>query len=133
MTQRVHQWLSLFAATSNGQARGRFDHPRPAYDSGEILTVLTLLALLVTVILLLVRLRSSFQTDSKRGLFSDLCRAHRLKASSRRLLKRLAAARGLTNPAALFVEPGHFAPNNLPQALQYAGKELQLLREKLFE
>jgi hypothetical protein len=132
MTQLLHQWSWLLAASSNGHVLARFDHKRSTYDSGEILTVLTLVALLVTVILLLVRVRSNFQTESKRGLFSELCRAHGLNSSSRRLLRLLAVARELKNPATLFVEPSHFASNNLPHALRHAGKDLQRLRERLF-
>jgi hypothetical protein len=99
----------------------------------QILTILTLAVVAVTAGLLLARMRSNFQTDSKRGLFNELYRAHGLKASSRRLLKRLAAARGMKNPSALFVEPSHFEADSLPQALQYAVNELQLLRDRLFE
>jgi hypothetical protein len=132
MNQSMHECYSLLAASSNGQVWGRFDHQPPAYDNGELLTILTLAVLFITVILLLIRVRSIFQTDSKRGLFSELCHAHGLKASSRRLLTRLAAARRLKNPSLLFVEPAHFESSNLPHAMQHAADELQLLRDQIF-
>ncbi len=94
--------------------------------------ILTFVALAVTIGLLLVRMRSNFQTDSKRGLFSELCRAHGLNASSRRLLKRLATGRGLMDAATLFVEPRHFESNDLPHALQAAKGDLQRLRDRIF-
>jgi hypothetical protein len=132
MTQLFQQCFWLVAATSNGQVWGRFDHQRPRYDTGRILTILTLAVLAVTIGLFLVRMRSSFQTESKRGLFLDLCRAHGLNASSRRLLKRLAAARGLKNSATLFVEPRYFDSTDLPQALQSVKADLQRLGDRIF-
>ncbi|HEX2473354.1 MAG TPA: hypothetical protein VHK01_01330, partial [Lacipirellulaceae bacterium] len=74
MIQLVQQWVSLLAASSNGQVWGRFDHQRPAYDSEQLLMIVTLAVVAVTIGLLLVRLRSNFQTDSWRALFSELCR-----------------------------------------------------------
>jgi hypothetical protein len=132
MTQLLPQWFWLLAARSNGQVWGRFDHKRPAYDSGQLLMILTFAAIVVTMGLLLVRMRSKFQTDSKRALFSDLCRAHGLNAFSRRLLKRLAAGCGLTDAATLFVEPRHFESNDLPRALQAVKGELQCLRDRIY-
>ncbi len=132
MTQLLHDWFWLLAASTNGQVWGRFDHKRPAYDSGQLLMILTFVALAVAIGLLLVRMRSNFQTDSKRGLFSELCRAHGLNSSSRRLLKRLATGRGLTDAATLFVEPRHFESNDLPHALQAAKGDLQRLRDRIF-
>jgi len=133
MIQLLHHGFWLFGVSTDGQVWGRFDHGRPAYDSGQLLTILTLAVLAVTIGLLLVRMRSNFQTESKRGLFSELCRAHGLNGSSRRLLRRLAATRGLRDAATLFVEPRYFESNELPDALQKVQAELQHMRERIFE
>jgi hypothetical protein len=132
MTQLLHEWFWLLAASTNGQVWGRFDHGRPTYGAAQLLTILTFVALAITIGLLLVRMRSSFQTESRRGLFNELCRAHGLKTSSRRLLRRLAAARGLRDAATLFVEPRYFESNELPDALQAVKAELQPLRDRIF-
>src|SRR3954467_13305384 len=44
------------------------------------------------------RRRRDFDYDRPARLFADLCRAHKLSWSNRRLLKQLAAARGVKCP-----------------------------------
>jgi hypothetical protein len=112
---------------------GRFDHERPTYNLGYVLAFLAAAGILVAAAIVLIRWRRSFRTNSKRSLFRELCRAHRLPASSCRLLMRLAAARGLSNPSLLFVEPRYFETNNLPQPLHAAKSELQRVHGLLFE
>lgn len=132
MTKLLHQRFSLLTASPNGQVWRSFDQARPEYDPDQLLMILTFVAIVVTMGLLLVRMRSQFQTDSKRALFSELCRAHGLNASSRRLLKRLAAARRLSHAATLFVEPQYFDTSDMSPALQAAMDELQRLRDQIF-
>ena len=79
------------------------------------------------------RRRRDFAYDSPPRLFADLCRAHKLNWSNRRLLKHLAAARGLKCPATLFVEPDYFDMTNVPAALKPSAAELRQLRHKLFD
>ncbi len=79
------------------------------------------------------RRRRDFEYDSPPRLFADLCRAHKLNWSNRRLLKHLAAARGLKCPATLFVEPEYFDMTNVPSALKASATELRWLRHKLFD
>jgi hypothetical protein len=79
------------------------------------------------------RRRRDFDYDRPPRLFADLCKAHKLNRSNRRLLKQLAAARGLKLPATLFVEPEFFDMTNLPAALQPSAKELRKLRHRLFD
>jgi hypothetical protein len=71
-------------------------------------------------------------SNSAAQLFRELCRAHGLSHSHRRLLKRLATARRLTSPALVFVEPKHFDTTNLPASLLPSAKELQHLSAQLF-
>ncbi len=99
-----------------------------------ILATVTLLVI-ITVIWQTIsrRRRRDFDYDSPPRLFSDLCRAHRLNWSNRRLLKQLAVARGLKSPAALFVEPEYFDMTNVPSALKGSVAELRSLRRQLFD
>ena len=99
-----------------------------------ILSAVTLLVI-VTVVWQTVsrRRRRDFHYDSPPGLFADLCRAHKLTWSNRRLLKHLANARGLKCQATLFVEPEHFDMTNVPLELKPHASELRQLRHKLFE
>ena len=78
------------------------------------------------------RRRRDFHYDSPPALFADLCRAHKLSWSNRRLLKQLAAARGLKCQAALFVEPEHFDMTNVPKSLKQHANEVRQLRQTLF-
>ena len=77
--------------------------------------------------------RRDFDYDRPQRLFADLCRAHRLSWSNRRLLKHLAAARGLKCPSTLFVEPEYFDATNVPLTLKRSAVELRQLRHKLFD
>jgi hypothetical protein len=99
-----------------------------------ILTVVTLLVIVTIVWQTISRRRQrDFAYDRPPRLFADLCRAHKLNWSSRRLLKHLAAARGLKCPASLFVEPEFFDMTNVPPALKPSAAELRQLRHKLFD
>jgi hypothetical protein len=99
-----------------------------------ILAAVTLLVIVTVVWQTISRRRQrDFEYDRPARLFADLCRAHKLNWSSRRLLKHLAAARGLKFPATLFVEPEYFDMTNVPPALKPSAAELRLLRHKLFD
>jgi hypothetical protein len=99
-----------------------------------ILAAVTLLVI-VTVVWQTIsrRRRRDFHYNSPQRLFADLCRVHKLNWSNRRLLKHLAAARGLKSPATLFVEPEHFDMTNVPATLKAAAADLRHLRHKLFD
>jgi|tagenome__1003787_1003787.scaffolds.fasta_scaffold20497348_2 hypothetical protein len=101
--------------------------------------VLILAAVTLLVVVTIVwqtfakRRRRDFEYDRPHRLFADLCKAHKLNWSHRRLLKQLAAARDVKSPATLFVEPEYFDATNLPTPLQPSAKELRKLRHKLFD
>jgi hypothetical protein len=99
-----------------------------------ILTTVTLLVV-VTIVWQVIsrRRRRDFDYDRPPRLFADLCRAHKLSWSNRRLLKHLAVARGLKSPTILFVEPEYFDMTNVPPALKASAAELRQLRHKLFD
>jgi hypothetical protein len=65
-------------------------------------------------------------------LFYELCRAHGLDASSRRLLRRLASYARLAQPAQVFVEPQRFDAAVLPPSLAAEQPRLEQLRARLF-
>ena len=115
---------------------GRFDHERPVFDITYLWIILGILALLIGATVVAYwssqRGKSDYDTDSHTSLFRELCRAHQLSFASRRLLKRLAAARGITEPARLFLEPNHFEAAHLPDDLQYRAREISRLRDRLF-
>jgi hypothetical protein len=99
-----------------------------------ILTAVTLLVIVAIVWQTIsTRRRRDFHYDSPPRLFLELCRVHKLNWSHRRLLKHLAAARGLKSPATLFVEPEYFDMTNVPMALKASAAELRQLRQKLFD
>jgi hypothetical protein len=134
MIEAISQWIRLPLFSSVRQnVWGRFDHKQPVYDFGQIFMILAAAALAAAAGLVCMRLLRRIRTDSPQQLFRDLCRAHELTRSSRRLLKQLAVARKLSHPSALFVEPMYFEMSDLPPALQSARSDLQRLRDQLFK
>lgn len=79
------------------------------------------------------RFESLKSYDNSPELFRELCRAHALNWSSRRLLKRLAAEWDLSSPALLFVEPERFNTSRLPAEWRENAARLEQLRKQLFE
>jgi hypothetical protein len=77
------------------------------------------------------RNRASY--TSPKELFRELCRVHQFDRSSRRLLKRLAAERGLASPAFLFVEPECFNLATLPASWEDQSEHVELIHRRLFE
>ena len=92
---------------------------------------------IVVAMLLIGRLTAKYEqrlaTNSLSGLFRELCRIHKLNFAARRLLKRLAAHRGLESPAYLFVQPEHFAAEKLPPEWRPDAPMVEQLRRQLFE
>jgi hypothetical protein len=99
-----------------------------------ILAAVTLLVIVTIVWQTISRRRHrDFHYDSPPRLFADLCRAHKLNWSNRRLLKHLATARGLKSPATLFVEPEYFDTTNVPLAMKESTNALKQLQRKFFD
>ena len=138
MIDGITNSLCLFATQPDSyRVWGRFDHQRPTFGPTEWMIVGGLAAFVAAAAVLSYwlskRRQNDFWHDSSSRLFHELCRAHRLDLANRRLMKNLAAARGIDNVAALFVEPDHFDTTNLPPALKSSASELRQLRHKLFE
>ena len=113
-----------------------FDHARPGVDASQMaflgITAFALTAAALAAYWLAHRNKGSFWENSAARLFHDLCRAHGLPGSSRRLLKRLAAARHAADPAMLFVEPHYFDARSLPSELRSSADAVRKLRSQLF-
>jgi hypothetical protein len=135
VTHGIIHGIQLFAAQDYSN---EWDRLRDLLSANThevlILTAVTLLVI-VTIVWQVVskRHRRDFDYDRPHRLFADLCRAHKLTWSNRRLLKQLAMARGLKSPTLLFVEPDHFDMTNLPSVLKTSATELRQLRHKLFD
>jgi hypothetical protein len=115
---------------------GRFDGQPATFSTFELVVLSAVALLLIGTLgwqLLPSRRRRDFRLNSPTRLFGELCRAHHLDRATRRLLKRLAAARGLKSPNVLFVEPDYFDVTNIPAALTVSTVELRRLRHKLFD
>lgn len=67
------------------------------------------------------------------GLFTSLCRLHRLDRNSRRLLKQVVQSQRLGQPARVFTEPQWLDPDRLPGALRQRAEDLTALRTLLFD
>jgi hypothetical protein len=115
---------------------GRFDHERPSFDATHWFVLLGCLILFAGFTAAIYRSsrrgKSEFDDDSHAKLFRELCRAHRLSFANRRRLRRLASARGIAEPARLFLEPKHFETAYLPENLQSSADEIRRLRDRLF-
>ena len=137
MIRALVSTAALFAAQGWGGDLGEFKF-KGLPDVGPYeLIILTSVTLLVvgTIIWHTIsrRRRRDFDYNSPPRLFSELCRAHKLTWSNRRLLKHLAAVRDLKCASSLFVEPDYFDLTNLPTALKPSAQELRQLRHKLFD
>ncbi len=78
------------------------------------------------------RFREKWLKTSSGALFNGLCGAHELSPSERALLKKIAQAYQLPQPARLFLEPGYFDPDRLAPILGKATEPVISLRNKLF-
>lgn len=133
------QFAPLLALLSTRQEDfrvwGRFDHGKSnGTEELIVLAGVTALLLLIAVAsrVYLQRSRRTFASDNSSRLFRELAAAHGLNRAGRRLLHRLAVARGVANPTLLFVEPQHFEAQSLPEELKDSAAELRRLRAKLF-
>jgi hypothetical protein len=133
MIHGIMDGWQLLATLDTDGIGGHFDR-LPNTHELLILGSVTLLVIITIAWQAISRWRHrDFEYNSPPRLFADLCRAHKLNRSNRRLLKQLAAARGLKMAAMLFVEPDYFDMTNVPPALKPAANDLRQLRHKLFD
>jgi len=126
-----------FAQISNWERLGDGIHRgRGRMDLMEFLPVAIFLGVVAVVITVVVQFRKrndmSLACDDPHKLFRELSQAHELDRASQKLLRRLAEALQLTQPAEVFLQPAFFQADQIPQELRGESAELQLLRERLF-
>jgi len=104
--------------------------------SGDMLNVLLWLAAVLVAVWVLARLAGRF--SRRRGyvnsgrLLLSLCRAHKLRWSQWWLLRQVARAHKLEDPARLFLEPEWLDPSRLPPGMEARRSEILVLRARLF-
>ena len=135
MIHDIASRIQLLAAQNYSHEWDRLGHLLNVGLYEVLIVAAVTLLVIVTIVWQTIsrRRRRDFDYDSPQRLFADLCRAHKLNWSNRRLLKQLAAARGLKCPSTLFVEPEYFDMTNVPCALKPSAGELRQLRHKLFD
>jgi len=79
-----------------------------------------------------LRRRDAGSYHNHRGLFRELCGAHRLRWSERRLLKKVARQQRVIVPARLFVEPERFDAKCLDELRESQHRRAATLAESLF-
>ena len=128
---------TLFAQFSRWERLGDGLHrSRGRVNFSDMLPYLIGIAIVATIIAVVVTLIR--RNDLSKGgydpqkLFRELCRAHGLDHSSRRLLRQISETFGFTQPAEVFVTPAAFEPEQLPQELQTKQAKIRELRERLF-
>ena len=123
----------LFGAKNLGAA-GRRSYS--GVDAGAMLVWLLLAAVVIAAvcgaIYLATRCANYWRYRSPAALFLGLCGVHGLGSGDRRLLKQLARAHKLSDPARLFIEPAYLAPNRLPGSLRARTAAVATLRNRLF-
>ena len=116
---------------------GRFDNHQPDFDLEHFLAWSMAAIVLAGILLILLRTQrrqqGNFTSNSSSRLFGELCQAHELSPGERRMLKRLARTRSLSNPALLFVEPRFFNGRTLPKDSRIDMAEIERLRNQLFQ
>jgi len=102
---------------------------------GQLVVLLAVIAALIAIpwaLSVAVKAAERRANRSPGRLFRELCRVHGLKASSRRLLMRIAQSHSIEHPAAVFLMSECFAAEKLPSTLAAQNVEIAAMREKLF-
>ena len=129
--------ISLLAQYSRWKRLGDGLHrSRPRMDLSDLLPFFIVLAVIGIAIAVGVQIYKrrdySKPCDDPQKLFRQICAAHKLNFSSRRLLLQLATALEMPQPAALFVTPAAFRASELPSQLQGEAKRISELAHQLF-
>lgn len=136
MINLQHARFTLSAEADSFMHMGqRFQQHARSGRVGSILVLIGLLALVILAAWLLTRYiqyRDGSGSASPRALFAELCRAHRLDWTARRLLSQLARYHQLGSPARLFVELHFFRTDHVTGALRQRRTEIRSLRDKIF-
>jgi hypothetical protein len=138
VTDQITIWAALLAVKSDsGIVWGRFDRQKPHFGTPEWAIIISA-SLLIVVVMCISRWRERrrkavFLCHSNSALFNELAHAHRLNRADRKWIKRIAAAHGQKNPAAMFVQPEHFEDPKTAGSENVLPGVLRQLRHELFE
>lgn len=124
----------LFGQASAGARDKQPDDALALSDAGWIVALFAL-AVVAAVAIYAARRYQGWRLaflDSPAGLFRQLCRAHHVSRSERRLLWRLSEALQLDHPARLFVEPDCYDVSRLDASWQSQAPRLAALRTSFF-
>lgn len=129
--------LPMLAQISKWRRLGDgFRHTGPSIELVDLLPAAIVLAIVVVGIIIAVKIyqRSDFSKpcDDPGKMFRQLCAAHQLNFSSRRLLMQLATAYEMSHPAEVFVTPTAFHSDNLPSSLWNEEARIKQLAARLF-
>ena len=127
----------LFAQISRWQRLGDGLHRgRGRMDPMDFLPLAAALVLFAIVMAIVVKVRKrndmSQPCDDPDKLFRELSLAHKLDRGSQKLLRRLADALQLAQPAEVFLQPAHFQSAQIPTALRNEAAEIEALGKRLF-
>ncbi len=101
----------------------------------DLLIFFAIGAAIGTLVLLLTfvgRALGWWSRHSSSLLFRELCAAHQLNASNRRLLRKLAHSHKIADQALLFLMPEKFEEKSLPPQLLRKSADIAKLKETLF-
>ena len=131
--------LSLLIFAEQSRVRSLGAGVRGRNDGLDAMGVAMLLATLIAIGVLIWALVTRMNRHSgrerfhdPRGLFKELCKAHELKHTSRKLLSAIAKHQGLRQPARIFLEPARLEEANTGPIGKEQGALLAQLRFQLY-
>jgi hypothetical protein len=127
--------IDLLAQGAVDNLGGGFRGNRATPDWITFVLVVAVVVAAIGVVWLVSRhlsLKEAGKYHNHRGLFRELCRAHRLCWSDQRLLLVVARQQGVAVPARLFLEPDRFDPERLENLKVVQRNRVAELHETLF-
>ncbi len=136
MNGHMLDWRILLAEVDRLVHMGRrFRHGGSTWKLGHLIGFLGVLILIVVGAWLLSRYlsyRDGRGYHSPKALFRELCRAHGLDGTSRRLLWKLAQSQQLSQPAQIFLEPDCFDIEKVNGKLREQFDQLRAVHRTIF-
>ena len=130
-------WLVIGDNTQRFNDMAEHFQDRGAGVSATEVVVFCALVVLLCIVLWrvarMVAMRDGRSYFSTKRLFKQLCQQHDLDWPSCQLLRRLARARRLENPAQLFLEPDWFDAVEIPVPLRPFRPQLEQIKQRLFD
>ena len=124
---QISRWQHLGDGLHRG--RGRTD----LVDMWPLAVVLAVAAIVVTVIVKLRKRNDMSQPcNDPDKLFRELSLAHHLDHGRQKLLRQLAEAFQVHQPAEVFLQPALFQVEQLPEHLRDQSESIEELRKQLF-